>query len=38
MTRHDREGIHFRFSDDIGAALGERVAEYDLSRLDSLGL
>jgi hypothetical protein len=32
------EGIHFRFSDNVGAELGERVAGYDLRRLDSLGL
>jgi hypothetical protein len=32
------EGIHFRFSDDVGAQLGERVAGYDLRRLSSLGL
>jgi hypothetical protein len=32
------EGIHFRFSDVAGAGVGERVANYDLQRLSSLGL
>jgi hypothetical protein len=32
------EGIHFRSSDDTGAEVGERVADYDLGRLRSLGL
>lgn len=32
------EGIHFRFSDDVGAHLGRAVAGYDLPRLDSIGL
>jgi hypothetical protein len=31
------EGIHFRFSDETGARLGRRVAEYDLGRLSQLG-
>jgi hypothetical protein len=32
------EGIHFRFSDDTGARVGRRVADWDLRRLDNLGL
>jgi hypothetical protein len=32
------EGVHFRFSDDTGVAVGREVAEYDLPRLGSLGL
>jgi hypothetical protein len=32
------EGIHFRFSDDTGAKVGAEVADYDLGRLQSLGL
>jgi len=32
------EGIHFRFSDDIGARQGAEVADYELPRLGSLGL
>jgi hypothetical protein len=32
------EGVHFRFSDEVGATLGRAVAQFDLRRLDSLGL
>ena len=32
------EGIHFRFSDDAGARLGDRVADFDLPRLRSIGV
>jgi hypothetical protein len=32
------EGVHFRFSDEIGAAIGAKVARYDLARLARLGL
>jgi hypothetical protein len=32
------EGIHFRFSDNVGDQLGELVAGYDLNRLGALGL
>ena len=32
------EGVHFRFSDDVGAQVGREVAAYDLKRLDELGL
>jgi hypothetical protein len=32
------EGVHFRFSDNVGAQLGREVAAYDLKRLDQLGL
>jgi membrane-associated phospholipid phosphatase len=32
------EGVHFRFSDDVGAQVGREVAAYDLTRLDELGL
>src|SRR5439155_1173218 len=32
------EGVHFRFSDDVGAQLGRNVADYDLKHLDSIGL
>ncbi|MDX6424735.1 MAG: hypothetical protein QOD52_140, partial [Gaiellaceae bacterium] len=32
------EGVHFRFSDEVGAQLGREVAAYDLKRLDELGL
>jgi hypothetical protein len=28
-------GVHFRFSDEVGAALGRRVAAYNLRRLES---
>jgi hypothetical protein len=31
------EGIHFRFSDNVGAKVGAEVADYDLARLGSLG-
>jgi hypothetical protein len=32
------EGIHFGFSDEAGATLGERVGQYDLAHLSRLGL
>ena len=32
------EGIHFRFSDVVGAHVGDEVAAYDLGRLRKLGL
>ncbi|HEV7641040.1 MAG TPA: vanadium-dependent haloperoxidase [Gaiellaceae bacterium] len=32
------EGVHFRFSDEVGAQFGRDVAKYDLKRLDELGL
>lgn len=32
------EGVHFRFSDEAGAALGRRVGEYDLAHLRTIGL
>ena len=32
------EGVHFRFSDEIAAEVGEDVARHDLRRLDRLGL
>lgn len=32
------EGVHFRFSDEIAAELGKKVAAYDLQRLHKLGL
>jgi hypothetical protein len=32
------EGVHFRFSDEVGAQLGREVAASDLRRLDELGL
>jgi hypothetical protein len=32
------EGVHFRFSDEIAAKLGKKVAAYDLQRLYKLGL
>jgi hypothetical protein len=32
------EGVHFRFSDDIGAQLGREVADYDLQHLDAIDL
>lgn len=32
------EGVHFRFSDEIAAKLGKKVAAYDLQRLHKLGL
>ncbi len=32
------EGVHFRFSDEAGVRLGERVARWDLHRLDELGI
>jgi hypothetical protein len=31
-------GIHFRFSDETGARVGQEVARYDLGRLAALGL
>jgi hypothetical protein len=32
------EGIHFRFSDVVGARVGSEVARYDLRHLRSIGL
>jgi hypothetical protein len=32
------EGVHFRFSDEVGAAVGRRVARYELRRLAALGI
>jgi hypothetical protein len=32
------EGVHFRFSDDIGVQVGREVADWDLQRLRSIGL
>jgi hypothetical protein len=32
------EGVHFRFSDQTGAKVGRRSAEWDLPRLRSIGL
>jgi membrane-associated phospholipid phosphatase len=32
------EGVHFRFSDQVGAQLGRDVADYDLKHLDAIGL
>jgi hypothetical protein len=32
------EGVHFRFSDEVGAQLGREVATFDLQRLDEIGL
>jgi hypothetical protein len=32
------EGVHFRFSDKVGAKVGRQVADWDLSRLRSIGL
>jgi hypothetical protein len=32
------EGIHFRFSDVVGARVGSEVARYDVGRLRSIGL
>jgi hypothetical protein len=32
------EGIHFRFSDDVGARVGSQVADYDLRHLRPIGL
>jgi hypothetical protein len=32
------EGVHFRFSDSIGAQVGRRVADWDLPRLRAIGL
>jgi hypothetical protein len=32
------EGVHFRFSDEIAAQVGEQVAAWDLSHLYRLGL
>jgi hypothetical protein len=32
------EGIHFRFSDVVGADEGSKVARYDLRRLRTIGL
>jgi len=32
------EGIHFRFSDVVGARVGDEVARYDLRHLRPTGL
>jgi hypothetical protein len=32
------EGVHFRFSDEVGARVGRQVAEWDLPRLQAIGL
>jgi hypothetical protein len=32
------EGVHFRFSDEVGAQVGRAVAEYDLEHLAAIGL
>jgi hypothetical protein len=32
------EGVHFRFSDNVGAKVGGEVADWDLPRLHSIGL
>jgi hypothetical protein len=32
------EGVHFRFSDEVAAKVGEQVAAWDLPRLGELGL
>lgn len=32
------EGVHYRFSDEAGAALGKRVGKWDLRHLDELGI
>ena len=32
------EGVHFRFSDQVGAQLGRDVAGYELKHLDAIGL
>lgn len=32
------EGVHFRNSDKVGSALGKKVTEYALKRLDKIGL
>jgi hypothetical protein len=32
------EGVHYRFSDEAGAQLGKRVGQWDLPRLDELGI
>jgi hypothetical protein len=32
------EGVHFRFSDNVGVQVGRQVAEWDLPRLRSIGL
>jgi hypothetical protein len=32
------EGVHFRFSDDVGAQAGREVAAFELKRLDELGI
>jgi hypothetical protein len=32
------EGVHFRFSDEVGAQLGRDVAGFDLKHLDAIGL
>jgi hypothetical protein len=32
------EGVHFRFSDETGAQVGRKVADWDLPRLHAIGL
>ena len=32
------EGVHFRFSDNVGAQVGREVADWDLQRLRAIGL
>jgi hypothetical protein len=32
------EGVHFRFSDEVGAQLGRDLAGFDLKHLDAIGL
>jgi hypothetical protein len=32
------EGVHFRFSDEVGVRVGREVAEWDLPRLQTIGL
>jgi hypothetical protein len=32
------EGVHFRFSDEVGAQVGRQVAAFDLKHLDKIGL
>jgi hypothetical protein len=32
------EGVHFRFSDEVGAKVGKEVADWDLPRLRAIGL
>jgi hypothetical protein len=32
------EGVHYRFSDNVGATVGRQAADWDLARLHSIGL